>query len=164
MQSSGDGTQYRLYVGHLYLSSPGIPHDTRNSSCTHWQAYTYAHDLRTKLLYSSLFSFLTKLALANLSSGRLNPGSRLKSLSTTYCPFQDTPHATSFACRHVPLLFSMAVRSFFESAGYVRYLKINLKFHVVQAAPSLYLFPDLISMKNKALYSYFAWILIYFLV
>ena len=64
------------------------------------------------LLSPSLFSFLTKLALANPSSGRLKSVSRLKSLSTTYCPLQATPHATLFACRHVPLPFSMAVGSF----------------------------------------------------
>ena len=66
------------------------------------------------LLSPSLFSFLTRPALASLSSGRLNPVSRLKSLSTTYCPLQATPHATSFACRHVPLPFSMTGRKLYS--------------------------------------------------
>ena len=58
----------------------------------------------------------------------------------------------------------MAVGSFFRviKLRKIPEIQLILKFHVVHAALlKLCLFLDLVSMKNKALYSYFAWILIY---
>ena len=78
-------------------------------------------------------------------SGRLNPISRLKSLSKYVVLPLSSYAPRDFVCMssRAFTLFDNWPEAFFESSGYVRYLKFNLKFHVVQAAIlKLCLFPD----------------------
>ena len=164
MESSGDGTRYRLYVGRLCLSSPGIRHDTRNSSHTLAgpgpNICTQVEDKIT-LLSPSLFYLLTRLA--NICEPVIwQTGPRKAAEILKYYILPPSSYAPrDFVCMssRAFTLFDDCPEALFESAGYVRYLKFNFVSRRANC-DSLCLFPDLISMKSKALYSYFSYILL----